>query len=132
MVPTLNVKDKLIVTKVYKPQNLKRGTIITFRCDEYGNKLLIKRLIGLPGDNVQITNGTVYINGEKLEEPYVANNEEFDGVYVIPQGKYFVLGDNRPNSDDSRYWHNSFVDEDKIDGKLYARWYPFDKIGKVN
>ncbi len=132
MIPTLNVNDKLIVTKVYKPENLQRGNIITFRCDEYGDKLLIKRIIGLPGDNVQIAEGIVYINGEKLQESYVKNNEEFDGVYVVPQNKYFVLGDNRKESDDSRYWHNSFVDADDIDGKLFIRWYPFNEIGRVN
>ena len=132
MVPTLNVKDMLFVTKVYKPENLQRGNIITFRCDEYGSKLLIKRLIGLPGDNVQIVNGAVYINGKALDEPYVVNNEEFDGVYVVPEGKYFVLGDNRANSDDSRYWHNSFVDADGIDGKILIRWYPFNEAGRVN
>lgn len=132
MVPTLQVSDKLIVKKVYKPENLSRGDIITFRCDEYGDKILIKRLIGIPGDTVKIENGTVYINGTKLDEPYVKNNDDFEGEYVIPEGKYFVLGDNRSNSDDSRYWHNSFVDKEGIDGKLLIRFYPLNKIGKVN
>ena len=132
MVPTLEVNDRLIVSNVYKPENLKEGDIVTFKCDEYGDKLLIKRLIGLPGDTIEIKDGVVFRNGTELEEPYVKNNEEYDGYFEIPEGKYFFLGDNRANSDDSRYWENPYVDRKDIEGKVQIRIYPFNEIGKVD
>lgn len=132
MVPTLEVNDRLIVSRVYKPENLDEGDIITFRCDEYGDKLLIKRLVGLPGDTIEIKNGIVFRNGEKLQEEYVKNNEEYDGYFEIPEGKYFLLGDNRAESDDARYWDNPYVDSKDIEGKVQIRIYPFTEIGRVD
>lgn len=124
MIPTLQIKDRLIVTRVHNPQNLQHGDIILFKNDEFGDEILIKRLIGLPGDKIEIKNGVVYRNGEKLEEDYVKNNEKFNQTYEVPEGKYFVLGDNRANSDDSRYWKYPYVDESKIEGKARIKYYP--------
>lgn len=132
MVPTLEVNDRLIVSNVYKPENLKEGDIVTFKCDEYGDKLLIKRLIGLPGDTIEIKDGVVFRNGKQLEEKYVENNEYYDGSFEIPEGKYLFLGDNRADSDDARYWENPYVDGKDIEGKVQIRIYPFNKIGKVD
>ena len=69
---------------------------------------------------------------KQLEEKYVKNNEDYDGSFEIPEGKYFFLGDNRAQSDDSRYWENPYVDEKDIEGKVQIRIYPFNKIGKVD
>lgn len=133
MYPTLKVGDQLFVTKVYKPSNLKRGDIVVFNFSEMGkSELLIKRLMGLPGDNIEIKDGgKVYINGSLIDEPYVENKDNKAGTYKVPEGKYFFLGDNRSNSYDSRLWRNSFIDEKEIVAKAQIRIYPFDRIGKV-
>lgn len=124
MIPTLQVKDRLIVTRVHNPQNLKEGDIVLFKNDEFPNEILIKRLIGLPGDKIDIKDGIVFRNGEKLEEDYVKNNEIYNQTFQVPENKYFFLGDNRANSDDSRYWKNPYVDASYIEGKAQIRYYP--------
>ena len=124
MIPTLEVKDRLIVTRVYNPKNLKEGDIVLFKNDEFKGETLIKRLIGLPGDKIEIKNGIVYRNGEKLIEDYVKNNDHFNGTYEVPQDKYFFLGDNRPNSYDSRYWEDHYVDKSYIESKAIIKFYP--------
>lgn len=130
MVPTLNVKDRFLVTKVYNKENLKTGDIIVFHSNEF-NERLVKRLIGLPGDKIEIKNGIVFRNGEKLNEDYVKNKDTFNGTYEVPQGEYFFLGDNRPVSADSRRWKNPYVDASDIEGKLQFRIYPFKDFGLV-
>lgn len=130
MVPTLNVDDRLFVTRVYNPDKLKRGEIIVFYSEEM-NELLIKRLIGLPGDKIKIENGTVFLNGEELEENYIGNEDKFNGEYNVPEGKYFFLGDNRLWSKDSRYWINPYIEGKDIKGKAQIKVYPFDEIGKI-
>ena len=124
MIPTLEVKDRLIVTRVHNPENLKEGDIVLFKNDEFKDEILIKRLIGLPGDKIEIKNGVVFRNGEQLKEDYVKNNEIKNGTYQVPEGKYFFLGDNRANSNDSRYWENPYVDESYIQGKARIKYYP--------
>ena len=102
--------------------------IVLFKNDEFPGEILIKRLIGLPGDKIDIKNGVVYRNGEKLNEDYVKNNEIYDGTFQVPDNKYFFLGDNRANSDDSRYWKNPYVDESYIEGKAKLRYYPINEF----
>jgi signal peptidase I len=130
MVPTLNVNDRLFVTRVYNLEKLKRGEIIVFYSEEY-QKSLIKRLIGLPGDKIKIEEGIVYVNGEKLEEDYLGEKDNLSGEYEVPEGKYFFLGDNRKWSQDSRYWVNPYIDEEDITGKARIKVYPLDQIGWV-
>jgi len=125
MIPTLEVKDRLIVTRVHNAGNLKEGDIVLFKNDEFKGDILIKRLIGIPGDKIEIKNGVVFRNGEQLKEDYVKNNERYDGTFQVPQGKYFFLGDNRANSDDSRHWKEGpYVDESDIEGKARIKYYP--------
>lgn len=124
MIPTLQVKDRLIVTRVHDYKSLKEGDIVLFKNDEFKDEILIKRLIGLPGDKIEIKNGIVFINGQQLKENYVNNNEKYNGVFEVPSGKYFFLGDNRANSNDSRYWENPYVDESYIEGKARIKYYP--------
>ncbi|WP_297417519.1 signal peptidase I [Clostridium sp.] len=126
MIPTLEVKDRLIVTRVHNPNDLKEGDIVLFKNDEFKGEILIKRLIGLPGDKIDIKDGVVFRNGQKLNEDYVKNNEIKNGSYEVPPHKYFFLGDNRANSDDSRYWKNPYVDESYIEGKARIIYYPFN------
>lgn len=130
MVPTLNVNDRFIVTRVYNLENLKEGDIIVFHSQEL-NQRLVKRLIGLPGDKIEIKDGVVFRNGEKLNEDYVKNKDTYNGTYEVPKGQYLFLGDNRPNSADSRLWNNPYVDASDIEGKVQFRVYPFKDFGTV-
>ncbi len=130
MVPTLNVGDRLFVTRIYNLDRLERGDIIVFYSEELQEDL-IKRLIGLPGDTIEIENGVVSVNGEVLQEDYIGAQDNYNGVYEVPEGKYFFLGDNRLYSKDSRYWINPYIDGEDITGKAQIKVYPLDQIGKV-
>lgn len=164
MLNTLLVGDHLLVTKfaydVRLPSNIlldttdgkvlfktgdpQRGDICVFKFPEDESKDYIKRVIGLPGETVEIRNRVVYINGEPIEEPYVFHkNPHYDrrtdeyGPVVIPEGQYLMLGDNREGSSDSRFW--GFVKREKIVGKalvIYWSWanltdIRFSRIGTI-
>lgn len=130
MVPTLNVGDRILVTRVYEPSHLKRGDIVIFNSDEL-HEILIKRLIGLPGDEIKFEGTSVYVNGKKINELYVKNNMNFEGVYKVPNNRYFFLGDNRSNSYDSRFWKKPYISSSNIIGKAQFRIWPLDDIGSV-
>jgi len=130
MVPTLNVDTRAVVTRIYNLDNLKRGDVIVFYSDEL-NKRLVKRLIGLPGDKIEIKNGIVSINGEQLVEDYVVNKDKYNGSFEVPKGKYFFMGDNRPISNDARFWVNHYIDGSAIEGKTRFIFYPFKDFGLV-
>ena len=127
MLPTLQVGDRLIVEKVTpKVSGVERGDIIVFRPPAKSGKTddLVKRVIGLPGDSISIKNGTVYINGTPLAEPYALEKPDTDfKAYKVPENSFFVMGDNRNNSYDSRYWGT--VPESLIIGRVMLRYYPF-------
>ena len=118
MEPTLMTGDRgMLLDTVfgYKPQ---RGDIVGFNV---GSEIWVKRVIGLPGDTIEFNAGQVYINGELLVEEYLVDNTyTWSGnntKYVVPAGKLFLMGDNRNNSNDSRYWDDPFVSVSKILGK---------------
>lgn len=132
MVPTINANDQLIGSRiVYLFSDVKRGDVIVFDFPDSPNQLYVKRAIGLPGDTIEIKEGVVYINDEMynesgfMEEP----TGNFDKI-TVPKDCYFVLGDNRNNSYDSRYWKTTnFVSKDAILGKVLIRTSPkFSKI----
>ncbi|MGN1350175.1 MAG: signal peptidase I [Anaerovoracaceae bacterium] len=133
---TLHSNDYLIMWKMaYKTKTPEYGDIVVFRSDlltENGKKkLLIKRVIATGGDTIAVRNGYVYRNGEQLEEPYTKDGYTNGGIdeTVVPEGKLFLLGDNRVVSIDSRDPSVGFVDEDLLVGKAVLRLYPFNKIG---
>ncbi|NME81816.1 signal peptidase I [Clostridium sp. SM-530-WT-3G] len=130
MVPTLNVNDRIIVTRVFNTDNIKRGDVIVFYSKEL-NERLIKRLIGVPGDNIEITDGVVKVNGKELEEDYVKENKIYNGTFQVPSGKFFFLGDNRPVSYDSRYWKEPYIDKKDIVGKAKIKCYPIKDFGVI-
>ena len=130
MIPTLNINDKLIVTRIWNKDSVKRGDIIVFKSEEL-NETVIKRVIGLPGDHVEITDGLVKVNGEQIDESYVKNNESYNGIFDVPEGKLLFLGDNRAVSYDARYWENPYIDEDDVQGKAQLRYYPISDFGLV-
>lgn len=112
----------------------KHGDVIVFGTelldDEGKNKNLIKRIIGLPGDEIEIIDGYVYRNGEKLDEPYI-KEEGISGTMekvVVPEKSFFAMGDNRGVSRDSRDPAVGFVKEETLVGKVIIRLYPFNKI----
>jgi signal peptidase I len=133
MAPTLIVGDHIMVNiKYYSNKNLQRGDIAIFPCPPVPEKDYIKRVIGLPGETIEIRRNQVYINGKSLEESYIQTSgkrgdstykvpgSEFNPV-TVPDGKLFVLGDNRDNSVDSRSF--GFVDIARLKGKaLYIYW----------
>lgn len=109
----------------------KRFDIIIFKYPDDESQLFIKRIIGLPGETVEIHDGGIYINGSDEPLDDVATKEPMEGSfgpYTIPDGCYFVMGDNRNNSRDSRYWQNTFVTEDEILGMAVFRYWPLNKM----
>jgi len=128
MVPTIKKGDRIFVTKVYNTNNLKRGDIVLFKSEELG-EVLVKRLIGLPGETVEIdSEGNVYINGNKLDEPYVKRTSDKTGTFKVPEDSFLFLGDNRADSLDSRYWDMPYISKKYIMGKARAIIYPFNRI----
>lgn len=141
MEPTLHNNDYLFISKqAYKLLGEpKHGDIIVFHTnletEEGHEKMLIKRIIGLPGDTVEIFNGQVYVNGEMLQEDYInepyTNSHDAGTYFEVPEGYVFALGDNRGVSLDSRYKDVGYVAIDDIMGKAFLRLFPFNKIGIV-
>jgi signal peptidase I len=122
MAPTLNNGDKIFIQKMFGELN--RGDIVVFLYPHDQTKSYIKRIIGLPGDTLDIKNGKVIVNGIQLEEPYIdSKNLSFDTMpqqIVIPPNQYFVIGDNRRNSSDSRAWGT--VQRNLIYGRYWYRY----------
>lgn len=127
MESTIMTNDRVIAFRLsYMFSSPSRFDIIVFRNPEEEDVLYIKRIIGVPGETLQIINGDIYINGELLEEdrefikePYFGNW----GPFEVPQDKFFVLGDNRNNSLDSRRWGIPFVPEENIIGQAIFRYF---------
>lgn len=137
MEPTLQINDRLIIEKMtYRFHEPERGDVIVFNAtdalkEQNFNEAFIKRIIGLPGDTVVVSNGEVEVNGKVLRELYIKEQPNYDyGPVTVPQGNYLVLGDNRNNSYDSHYW--GFVPKDRIIGRAFVRFWPFARIGNID
>jgi signal peptidase I len=139
MEPTLYENNYIFLSKQqYRFSDVKHGQIVVFRSDmetENGEeKLLIKRIIAVPGDKLAISDGNVYLNGEPFVESYT--KEAFTTGHVeemeIPEGKVFVMGDNRQNSLDSRDGRVGLVNIDQILGMAFFRVFPFDQFGLLS
>lgn len=137
METTLSDGDNLIVDKLtYHFTDPKRYDVIVFPYQHAENTYYIKRIIGLPGETVQVkTDGYVYINGERLDEHFGAELMEDPGIVAeeiqLGENEYFVLGDNRNHSSDSRDPSVGILTRDQIIGRAWLRIYPFNKIGFV-
>ncbi len=132
MEDTIIPGDRLYVNEIFNIDNVQRGDILVFRSIELENKRLVKRLIGLPGDAVDVKeDGSVFVNGEKIDEPYAVESTGQAKTFKVPDNCYFFLGDNRPISYDARFWDNPYIPEDQIIGKVLFRFFPFNRIGNV-
>ena len=104
-----------------------RGSIVVFKSPDESSQDLVKRIIGIPGDTVSMNDGKVFVNGNQIEEPYVESQGSSQiSDLQVPKNHYFVLGDNRPWSNDSRHWVFSFVEESLIIGKAWMIYWPPD------
>ncbi|MDD4578927.1 MAG: signal peptidase I, partial [Anaerolineaceae bacterium] len=131
MQPTLKQGYLLLVNKMaYKLGEPKYGDIIVFHYNGDKQEDYIKRVIGLPGDKVDISGGVVRVNGNALTEPYIMEVPNYSGSWTVPAGKLFVLGDNRNHSSDSHQW--GFVDNSWVVGKALLIYYPFDSVGLLS
>ena len=136
MLPTLQINDRLIVDKLgYHFKAPQRGDVVVFSPTDTLEKqnfhdAFIKRVIGLPGDKVEVKDGRVFINGKPLSEDYIADRPQYQyGPVTVPQDQYLVLGDNRNNSYDSHYW--GFVPRDHIIGRAIVRFWPMNRLGEI-
>lgn len=132
MVPTLHSKDYVIINKqAYNFGEPERGDIVVFPHLEGSGetRLYIKRVIALPGDHLEINNGNVYLNGKEQSEDYIPEEAQTEGNidYVISDGEIFVMGDNRENSSDSRYFGTVAIED--VTGKVFFRLLPFGDMG---
>jgi signal peptidase I len=138
MLPTLAIDDRVVINKlIYRSHSPERGDIIIFNPTENlkkegMNEAFIKRIIGIPGDRIEIKAGQVFVNNKLLTESYIMKDsvggQDFP-TQVVPPNSYLVLGDNRNNSYDSRYW--GFVPRENIIGKATQRFWPINRIGSM-
>ena len=133
MLPTLHEDDRVLVNKLsYDLHDVHRGDLVVFERPENEAagqiKDLIKRVVGLPGERIESRDGAVYIDGDLLEEPYLADGAETTGLepQTVPEGHVFVMGDNRGDSMDSRVFHA--IDEDLIVGRAFVRVWPLPDL----
>lgn len=158
MIPTLEVNDRIVVEKVsYLFREPARGEVVVFAGDEVpadpdegvAQKVIrgagqflglvpanardfVKRVIGLPGDEIEIIDGVVFVNGVELDEPYAVDDPRSSGPFVVPEGKLFFLGDNRPASSDSRSASGlGYVDMDQVVGRAMVIVWPFDHAAGI-
>lgn len=132
MLNTIQEGDRIIASRLaYLNDDPERYDIIIFKYPDDESQYFVKRVIGLPGETVNIVNGIVYVTKTdgttiQLDDSFVTNCVPVGnfGPYVVPEDSYFMLGDNRNNSEDSRYWENKYVKKDKIIGKVLFRYYP--------
>ncbi len=150
MIPTLDVGDQILVYKLsyglrdpFKDHywihfhGPSRGDVVVFRYPKDESKDFIKRVIGVPGDHISVRKKIVYVNGKALKEPYIQYLQPFEtdqpdrdsmDEVVVPPGKYFVMGDNRDDSYDSRFW--GFVNQNKILGKAVLIYWSWNGVSK--
>jgi len=151
MVDTLEIGDRVLVNRVvYHLKDLEHGDVVVFRWPKNRDVVFIKRVVGLPGDRLQAKDGKLYVDGVAQEEPYV---HKTNGVtdptnpsgtivgttmsqpwglsdeYTVPDGHYFMMGDNRTNSDDSRVWGP--VPENDLIGEAFFVYWPLDRLGTL-
>lgn len=131
MEPSLHDGQYLIVTRVpYWIHPPDRGDVVVFRPPNGSSEDYVKRIVGLPGERIEIRGGRVLVNDGLIEEPYIPHPASYSGSWVLGEGEYFVLGDNRGNSSDSHSWGP--LPGDSIVGKAWLRYWPPEDWGVVS
>jgi signal peptidase I len=131
MLPTLQDGQYLLISKlIYWFQPPQRGDIIVFHPPTNPSEDYIKRVIGLPGEQIEIQNGEVWVNGAVLQEPYITTPIPYSGSWVLQGDEYFVLGDNRANSSDSHTW--GVLPKQNMIGKAWVSYWPPERWGGVS
>ena len=133
MQPVLMDQERIFVNRfIYQFADISRGDVVVFRYPKDVNKSFIKRVLAVPGDEIEIRAGMVYLNGRRVDEPYVPPEFLDKRSYprtIVPPGRYFVMGDHRNSSNDSRNW--GFVEKRLIYGKAFFCYWPVDNLGLV-
>ena len=128
---TIMAGDRILALRTsYWFSDPERGDVVVFEDpdDPTGKTLYVKRIIGVGGDTVEVKDGEVLVNGQVQDEPYIKEITEGDfGPYHVPEGCYFMMGDNRNKSLDARFWENTYVEKDAILGKVVLRYYKDSK-----
>lgn len=134
MLPTLHHGERLLVDKIsYRFVEPSRGEIIVFKNPSDTSEQFIKRVLGLPGDKVAIIQGVVYVNDQPIMEDYTLAPARIGfSPRIVPEGTYFVLGDNRNNSEDSRFSRVGFLPRELIVGRAVWRYWPLNKVNLVH
>ena len=134
MEPTIEVNNVVFSTRYdVKEDDIERFDILVFIPPDNPDITYIKRVIGLPGETIEVKDGKVYADGVELEDSFIKDSQNHvgDGVYEVPEGYYFFLGDNRNNSKDSRFWDNPYVPIDDIQAKAKCILFPISDIGSL-
>ena len=137
MEPTLEINDRLIIEKIsYRFRTPQRGDVVVFSPtdtlkEQNFKDAFIKRVIGLPGERVEVKGGRVFVNEQALSEKYIEESPDYMyGPGEVPEDQYLVLGDNRNNSYDSHYW--GFVPRKNLIGRAVVRFWPLDRLGTID
>ena len=130
MRPTLQSRERLVVNKfIYRFRAPERGEVLVFRYPKDPSRDFIKRVIAVPGDTIEIKDGRVFVNQQLMNEPYILSKTRGDyPLATVPAGHIFVMGDNRNNSEDSRFADVGFVPYDLIKGKAVLVFWPVDQL----
>ena len=124
------LETNVFLKDLYK-EKIQRGDILVFYSNELQERL-IKRVVGLPGETVELrSDGQVYIDGAKLEEDYVKNQSGPARAFKLPEDHYLFLGDNRADSKDARFWDEKYINREDIEGKALIRIFPLKRFGVI-
>ena len=129
MEPTMNVNEEFITKIVDSDDEITYGIYGFYSAEE--DTMMVKRIVGLPGDVVEFVDGKMYRNNEAIDEDYVLYDSKFTEKFSVPDGHYLMLGDNRADSFDARYWANTYIPREDIVGKVVFRIHPLFRFGYV-
>lgn len=140
LIPTSSMENTIMTGDVVfsttydvKEEDIERFDILVFVPPDEPDITYIKRVVGLPGETIEVKEGKVYADGVELDDSFIngSQNQVGNGVYEVPEGCYFFLGDNRNNSNDSRFWENPYVPVEDIQAKAKCILFPFSDMGSL-
>jgi len=133
MYPSLEPDDKLVIDKfAYQWRTIRRFDVVVFECPSQAGVDYVKRVVGLPGETLVLEGGRLYVDGRLVDQPFDYMDDGYTcGPVEVPEGSFFVLGDNRPHSRDSRVFRPQAVPKESIKGVARFRVYPFGRAGSL-